>query len=520
MIPNLSDALSPLSFMANKRKEGICYLVGAGPGDTGLLTLRGRELLSRADVVVYDHLVNRELLGFAPHAAELVYAGKKSGDHTMPQEEINRLLVEKTSAGLRVVRLKGGDPFVFARGAEECRALAEAGQRYEVVPGVSSAIAGPAYAGIPVTQRAVNSVLTIFTGHYDPADAASGEVYRGLGAAPGTKVMLMGVENLRGIAEKMIAGGATSDTPAAAVRWATRGDQQVVRGTLADIADLVAEEGLRAPAVVVFGEVAEPRAALDWIAARPLFGRRIVVTRSRAQASKLTNALRDLGADVYELPLIRREPPADLREFGELVQDAHSYEWIVFTSANGVDAFFEMFYKLYDDAREIGGVKFAAVGAATAARIKEHRFHVDLVAENFHAESLVETFRKHTDVENVKILIVRPEETRNVLAAELAKMGGIVDEAIAYRTVPETADRTRARERLSSEGADLMAFTSSSTVRNFFSQKIAHPAEMKFASIGPVTTKTLAEFGVKPALEAKRHDVEGLVEAIREFFAH
>jgi uroporphyrinogen III methyltransferase/synthase len=516
---NHSDVLSPRNFMANKRKEGICHLVGAGPGDTGLLTLRGRELLAQADVVVYDHLVNRELLGFAPEAAELIYAGKKSGEHTMPQEDINRVLVDKTSAGRRVVRLKGGDPFVFARGAEECRALAEAGLRYEVVPGVSSAIAGPAYAGIPVTQRAVNSVLTIFTGHYDPADAAAAEVYRGLGAAPGTKVMLMGVENLRGIAAKMIAGGAAPATPAAAVRWATRGDQRVVRGNLGDIADRVAEAGLRAPAVVVIGEVADPRAVLDWTAANPLFGRRVVVTRSRVQASKLTSALRDLGADVYELPLIRREPPANLREFGELVQDAHSYEWIVFTSANGVDAFFEMFYKLYDDAREIGGVKFAAVGAATEARIKEHRFHVDLVAENFHAESLVETFRQKTDVENVKILIVRPEETRNVLAAELTKMGGIVDEAIAYHTVPETADRTRARERLSAEGADLMVFTSSSTVRNFFSQKIAYPAEMKFASIGPVTTKTLEEFGRKPALEAQRHDVEGLVEAIAGYFA-
>ena len=505
--------------MARKKTKGICYLVGAGPGDTGLLTLRGREVLTRAEVVVYDHLVNRELLGFAPAEAELIYAGKRSGDHTMAQEEINDLLVKHTAAGRRVVRLKGGDPFVFARGAEECQALAKAGLTFEVVPGVSSAIAGPACAGIPVTRRSVNSVLTIFTGHHDPDDSAAGAVYAGLGAAPGTKVMLMGVENLAGVAAKMITGGASPSTPAAAIRWATRGDQKTVRGTLADIAERIKSARLTAPAVIVFGEVAAAGEALDWVSARPLFGRRIVITRSRAQASKLSAALRDLGADVYELPLIRREPTENLREFAELVQDAHGYEWIVFTSANGVDSFFEIFHKLYDDAREIGGAKFAAVGAATAQRIKDYHYHVDLVAENFHAESLVETFRKHTDVENVKILVVRPQEASGVLAAGLGKMGAIVDEAMAYRTVPETADRTRARERLAAEGADLAVFTSSSTVRNFFAQKIAYPPDLKFASIGPVTTKTLDEHGIKPAVEAERHDVDGLVAAIRDYFA-
>ncbi len=502
-----------------EHKEGICYLVGAGPGDPGLLTLRGRDVLARAETVIYDHLVNRELLGFAPDDAELIYAGKKSGDHAMPQEDINSLLVEKTSAGKRVVRLKGGDPFVFARGAEECLALAKAGLRFEVVPGVSSAIAGPAYAGIPVTQRAVNSVLTIFSGHMDPADAAAAEVYAGIGAAPGTKVLLMGVENLPGIAAQLIAGGSAASTPAAVVRWATRGDQCLVRGTLGDIADRVREAGLEAPAVVVFGDVVNLAGTLAWTTARPLFGRRVVVTRSRVQAPMLSAALRDLGADVYEMPLIRREPPADLREFAELVQDAHSYEWVVFTSANGVDAFFGIFHKLYDDAREIGGVKFAAVGSATAQRIKEHHYHVDLVAGNFHAESLAKTFRKSADVENVKILVVRPEEADGLLGAELAKLGAIVDEAIAYRTVAEEDDRKRARERLASEGADLVVFTSSSTVRNFFALKLPLPRALKFASIGPVTTKTLEECGAKPALEAAQHDVPGLVAAITKYFS-
>jgi uroporphyrinogen III methyltransferase/synthase len=504
--------------MANN-KEGICHLVGAGPGDPGLLTVRGREVLERAGVVVYDNLVNPELLAFAPEQAELIYAGKKSGDHAMTQEDINRLLVEKTKAGHRVVRLKGGDPFVFARGAEEALELARAGLRFEVVPGVSSAIAGPAAAGIPVTMRSINTVLTIFTGHRDPADGDAAEVYAQIGAAPGTKVMLMGMEHLGGIADAMLRGGAPPETPAAVIRQATRGDQQSVAGTLADIAGLARKAGLSAPAVVIFGEVVALAPELLPALIRPLTGRRIVVTRSRAQASKLSTALRDLGADVYEMPLIKREPPPDLREFAELVQDAHAYEWLVFTSANGVDVFFEIFDKLYDDAREIGGARFAAVGAATAQRLKERHYHVDLVAENFHAASLAETFRKQTDVENVKMLVVRPEEASGELASALSKMGAIVDEAIAYRTVPEKEDRTRARERLVSEGADLVVFTSSSTVRNFFALKLPLPSGVKFASIGPVTTRTLKECGARPALEAARHDVPGLVEAIQSYLS-
>jgi uroporphyrinogen III methyltransferase/synthase len=493
-------------------KKGKCFLVGAGPGDPGLLTLRGRESLGRAAVVVYDNLANPELLGLAPESAELIYAGKKPGAHIMSQEDINRLLVEKTSAGHTVVRLKGGDPYVFGRGAEEAEALADAGLDFEVVPGVTSALAGPAAAGIAVTRRGVNEEFTVFTGHQDPEAEEGREFYRGLGARGGTAVMLMGLERLVGIAREMMAGGAKADLPVAVIRRATMGDQVVLRAPLAKIAAQVEKAGLRPPAIVVFGEVASAGRALE--CARPLSGRRIVVTRSRAQASKLAAALRDLGADVYEMPLIRREPPEDLREFAELVQDAHGYEWIVFTSANGVDAFFEIFYKLYDDAREIGGARFAAVGAATAQRLKDHHYHVDLVAEDFHSESLAATLRKETDVENVKMLLVRPAETSGALGVELTKMGAIVDEAIAYRTVPETADRTHARHRFEQEGADLVVFTSSSTVRNFFALKLKIPPGLQFASIGPVTSKTLAEFKAKPAIEAKQYDINGLIEEI------
>ena len=498
-------------------KKGKCFLVGAGPGDPGLLTLRGNEVLGRAEVVVYDNLANPELLGLAPETAELLYAGKKPDDHSMSQEEINRLLVAQTAAGRLVVRLKGGDPYVFGRGAEEAGALAAAGLDFEVVPGVSSALAGPAAAGIAVTRRGVNEDLGVFTGHQDPESKEGREFYRGLGARGGTLVMLMGLERLSGIARELQAGGAVLDLPVAVVRRATMGDQVTVRAPLSEIADRVAAEGLRPPAVVVFGAVASVDHAL--LCPRPLTGRRIVVTRSRAGASKLAGALRDLGADVYEMPLIKREEPENLREFAELVQDAHSYEWIVFTSANGVDAFFEIFYKLYDDAREIGGTKFGAVGAATAQRIKDWHFHVDLVAEEFQAKSLASAFRDHTDVENVKILAVRPAETSGALALELTKMGAIVDEAIAYRTRPETEDRTRARQRFEEEGADLVVFTSSSTVRNFFALKLKMPKGLQFASIGPVTTGTLAEFQAKPAIKAKQHDIMGLVQAISAFYA-
>jgi uroporphyrinogen III methyltransferase/synthase len=310
-------------------------------------------------------------------------------------------------------------------------------------------------------------------------------------------------------------GGTSPDLPVAVVRRATMGDQVVVRGVISKIAAIVVKEGLCPPAIVVFGEVAAADHKLP--GARPLSGRRIVVTRSRTQASKLAASLRDLGADVYEMPLIKREPPKDLREFAELVQDAHSYEWIVFTSANGVEAFFEIFDKLYNDAREIGGVRFAAVGLATAKSLKQRHYYVDLVAEDFHSDSLAETLRKETDVENVKILVVRPEETSGSLAVNLTKMGAIVDEAIAYRTVPETEDRTRARQRFTEEGADLIVFTSSSTVRNFFALKLPLPSDLKFASIGPVTTKTLAEFKTKPSSEAKTHDINGLVDSIVAF---
>ena len=499
-------------------KTGKCFLVGAGPGDLGLVTLRAKELVESADVIVYDALSNAEILAWARPEAEIIFAGKRAGEQTLAQDQINALLVEKCRTGKTVVRLKGGDPFIFGRGAEEGEALATAGIKFEVVPGISSAIAAPAYAGVPLTHREENSHVTIFTGHEDPAKSESVIDLDALSKLGGTQVMLMGLERLEAIAKEMRARGRRADLPVALVRWGTTGHQKTITGTLENIAARARESGLEAPVVAIFGDVVSLRKYLNWFETRPLFGKRIVVTRTRKQASGLSSRLRALGADVIELPTIRIEPPTDLREFAELVQDAHSYDWIIFTSTNGVEAFFEMFFKLYDDAREIGGAKIVAIGPATAQRVKDFHLYVDVQPKEFVAESVVREFEKLDGLENLKVLIVRAEKARDLLPKSLAGMGAIVDEAFAYRTIPETHDVTGARRRFSEEGADLITFTSSSTVENFLDLKLPWPAGMKVASIGPITSATARDHGLTVDVEAKQHDIPGLVSAIGKFF--
>ena len=504
--------------MGDKKAAGKCSLVGAGPGDLGLVTLRAKECVAEAEVIVYDYLCNPEILKWAPESAEKIYAGKKAGEHTLTQDEINALLVEKARGGKRVVRLKGGDPFVFGRGGEEAQALAAAGIPLEVVPGITSAIAAPAYAGIPITHRGSNSHVTFFTGHEDPAKTDSSVDFAALAQLGGTQVMLMGVERIEAVTKEMLKNGTRADLPVALVRWGTTGRQETLVGTISNIAQQVAQRGFAAPAVAVFGDVVSLRDELNWFEGRPLAGKRIVVTRTRTQAGVLSSQLHSMGADVIELPTIRIEPPSDLRGFAELVQDAHAYDWIVFTSPNGVNAFFDLFYKLYDDAREIGGAKIAAIGPATAQRVKEFRLHVDLQPEEFVAEAVVREFKKQGGVENLRILLARAEKARDVLPKELSAMGGIVDEGFAYQTVPETRDDNGARRRLSEEGADLITFTSSSTVENFMALGLPWPNGMRVASIGPVTSKTARDLGLTVDVEARRHDIPGLVDAIGKFF--
>lgn len=504
--------------MADKKQTGRCYLVGAGPGDLGLVTLRAQQLIGQAEVVVYDYLCNPEMLQWAPETAEIIYAGKKAGAHTLKQDEINALLVEKAREGKRVVRLKGGDPFLFGRGGEEAQALAAASVPFEVVPGVTSAIAAPAYAGIPVTHRGLTSHVTFFTGHEDPEKAEGSINFAALAQLGGTQVMLMGVERIEAIAQQMMAHGVRPDLPVAMVRWGTTGRQETVRGTLGNIAQQVAAKNFSPPAVAIFGEVVSLGKELAWHEDRPLSGRRIVVTRTRKQAGALSEQLRQLGAEVIELPTIRIEPPRDPRAFAELVQDAHAYDWIVFTSPNGVTAFFEMFYKLYDDARDLGGARIAAIGPATAQRVRDFHLKVDLQPTEFVAEAVVREFKKEGDIENLRILIARAEEARDLLPKELGALGAIVDIAFAYRTVAETTDRTEARSRLATEGADMITFTSSSTVENFLALGLPWPQGMQVASIGPITSRTARDRGLTIGVEASRHDIPGLVEAIRRFY--
>lgn len=477
------------------------------------MTLKGRQCLERADVVVYDYLSNPEFLKWAPEAAEVVYAGKKAGNHALTQEETSALLVERTRAGKTVVRLKGGDPYLFGRGGEEAAALAEAGCAFEVVPGISSALAGPAYAGIPVTHRAHNTMLTIFTGHEDPTKADSSLDFAAIARAPGTKVMLMGIERLNKISAGLLGAGMAPATPVALVRWATTARQETLTGTLADIADKASAAGFQAPAVAVFGEVVGLRDQLGWFESLPLFGQRIAVTRTRHQAGELISKLRELGADAFEMPMIRIESAPDKREFYETVAYSHGYDWIIFTSPNGVDAFFRAFFEMYHDARDLGGARIAAIGPATAARVHAHHLQVDVQPEKYVAEEIIKALEKETSIENLKILLPRAEGAREVLAAKLTELGAIVDDVAAYRTVPAASDEEGVR-RFRELGADWITFTSSSTAENFHALQLPSHPGIRNASIGPVTSATLRSLGMAVDVEAKVHDIPGLVAAI------
>ena len=493
--------------------SGICYLVGAGPGDPGLLTLRGAECLRRADVVVYDYLADPALLAHAPASAERIYAGKKAGDHALTQDQTNALLVEKTAAGKVVVRLKGGDPYLFGRGGEEALALEARGLRFEVVPGVTSAIAAPASAGIPVTHRGMATQVTFFTGHEMPGKASETVDYPGIANSPGTAVMLMGAERLEEICTRMIAAGAPPDRPAALVQWGSTPRQRSVTGTMATLPGLVAEAGLGAPAIVVFGPTVVLHEKLAWRRKLPLFGRRIMVTRTRELSGTLSSQLAEAGAATVEFPTIKHEPPSDPVVFRQLVQDAHVYDWLVFTSPRGVEAFFEQFYTIYKDAREIGACRIATIGNGTAAKVREYRLQVDIIPEKAVAEALLAALEKECDVDNQRILVVRPETARDVLAQGLMEAGAIVDEAVAYRTVPDLEARN-ILDQIEQAPVDFVTFTSASTVDAFFALATKLPQGAGAASIGPITSECLRSHGIEPVLEAEHHDIPGLVSAI------
>ena len=499
----------------------MVYLVGAGPGDAGLLTLRGAELLRQADVVVYDALVNTDLLRLAPKTAELIYGGKRASDHAIPQADLNQLLVTKAAEGKCVVRLKGGDPYVFGRGGEEAQELAAAGISFEVVPGVSSIIAAPNYAGIPLTHRDFCSSFTVITGHEDPTKTESNLDWAHLAKTPGTLVVLMGVERIRAIAAELIAHGKAATTPVAMIRWGTTGRQQSIAGTLADIADRVEKEKFAAPAVTIIGGVVSLRNRLNWFESRPLFGRRVVVTRTREQASELSRQLTERGAEVLEIPTIKIAPPTQRQLLVEALAELGTYDWVVFTSPNGVTAFFEYFLKAFPDIRDLGGVKFAAVGPGTAAKLKDLHLHVDVMPEQYVTAAIAKAMNDFASIENVKVLLLRAEVANPELPKELAALGAIVDDVPCYQTVPETEDVNGAVARLREAGADWITFTSSSTVENFHARfdlpKLLQqfPAT-RLASIGPETSKAIRALGLEPFLEARPHTIDGLAAALEK----
>jgi uroporphyrinogen III methyltransferase/synthase len=504
-------------------RKGKVYLVGAGPGDPGLITLRGVECIQKADVILYDNLVNPSLLKYARPDAEVIFAGKTSKKHTLTQEETNALLVAKASEGKIVARLKGGDPFVFGRGAEEAQELRKVGIEFEIVPGISSSIAAPAYAGIPVTHREFASAFMVVTGHEDHTKEQTAIDWAQVAKFFGTRVILMGVERIGKIASELIAHGCPAETPVAMIRWGTTGQQQTIQGTLANIGEVAERAGLQPPAVTVIGEVARLRDQLNWFERRPLFGRRIVVTRSREQASELVRQLTELGAEVLEIPTIAIKPSKKIGPLREAIKGIGTYDWLVFTSPNGVDAFFREFFQSHSDLRDLGCVKIAAIGAVTAQKLAELHLEVDLQPAEFTSEALLAEFKKSVDCENLKFLLPRADLADERLARGLEELGVIVDDLDAYQTVPDMEDRNGHRARLLDEGADMVTFTSSSTVANFcelLDVAALHGKfpRMRFVSIGPQTTQAAKEKGLPMAVEAKMHTVPGLVEAILKLF--
>ncbi|HLT70425.1 MAG TPA: uroporphyrinogen-III C-methyltransferase [Acidimicrobiales bacterium] len=487
------------------------HLVGAGPGDPGLLTVRARELLARADVVVYDRLSQESLLELAPPEAERIDVGKAPGQHRMAQEDINALLVERGRAGRTVVRLKGGDPFVFARGGEEAAALAAAGVPFEVVPGVTSAIAVPAYAGIPVTLRHSSTSVTIVTGHEQPG-AGDGTVdWEAVARVGGTIVVLMGVARIRRIAEALMAGGRSPDTPVAAVQWGTRPEQRTVRATLATIAD----QPLGTPSTIVIGEVAA--CDLAWFENRPLFGRRVAVTRPRGQARELVDRLRELGAAAIEVPAIEIGDPADggaaLAGAVERLA-AGDYAWVVLTSPNGARRLLAAVRAAGRDARALGGTRIAAIGPGTADALAEGNLVADLVPPRYVAESLVDAFPAPSPGAppgGRRVLLARAAVARDVLPEGLAAKGWEVDVVEAYRTRPARLDERRARALAE---AEVVTFTSSSTVTNLVAAVGREGLPPVVAAIGPVTAATARELGLEVAVEAEVHTAAGLVDAL------
>ncbi|HXF50437.1 MAG TPA: uroporphyrinogen-III C-methyltransferase [Dehalococcoidia bacterium] len=499
-------------------------LVGAGPGDPALLTLGAVEALRDAEVVVYDRLVDPRIVErFTSPACERVYVGKLPDCHTMAQDQINALLIEKALEGKRVVRLKGGDPFVFGRGGEEALALREAGIPFRIVPGVTSAVAAPAYAGIPVTHRGLASSFAVVTGHEGPTKEDEAVDWRRLATAIDTIVLLMGTKTLPQVVELLIEGGRSPETPVAVVQWGTLANQRTVMGTLSDIVARATEAGVTSPAVTVVGDVARLRDALRWFDNRPLFGKRVLITRTREQASELARMLEAAGASPVELPTIAIEPLVDATALCDVFERlaAGAYALTVFTSANGVRLFFGLLRDARRDARSVAS-RVAAIGPATASALEAHGVVPDVVAETYTAEGLLEALRAAAvPVDGARVLIPRSSEGRDALVDGIRALGAAeVDDVALYR--PATPDpEAEGLRALRAGEIDIATFASSSSVRHLVEllEGDVSPLErVTIACIGPITAQAVKEAGLEPAIVAREHTIPGLVRALEEAF--
>ncbi len=497
----------------------MVYLVGAGPGDPGLLTLRAAELITRAEAIVYDALVNPSILERRSPQAEVHYVGKRAGIASSSQEMINHLLIELARRCAVVVRLKGGDPFVFGRGGEEALALHDAGISFEVVPGVTAGVAAPAFAGIPLTHRGLASSVVLATGHEDPAKEESDLDWEQLARGVDTVVFYMGVGKMDACFHKLIEAGRAPHTPAAVIEWGTYPRQRTVVGTLDTLPTRATEADIGAPAITVVGEVVRLGDTLAWFERRPLFGKRIVVTRARTQASGFAAQLEALGAEVIQFPTIRIVDPADAEPLHRAAAEVDRFDWVIFTSINGVERFWSALREIGRDTRALAGVSLCAIGPATAAAIEEEGAQADLVPERFVAEAIIEALAAETDLDGTRILLPRAAEARSVLPQTLRSYGAQVVEVVAYRTVPDGTEADALRERLQRQEIDLITFTASSTVRNYVDLIGATVGDAEVASIGPITSATARELGLPVHIEAEEYTIPGLVRAIREHYA-
>jgi uroporphyrinogen III methyltransferase/synthase len=498
--------------------KGIVYLVGSGPGDPKLISVKGVECLKEADVVVYDRLASQRILDYARPSAKMAYVGKKASEHFLEQDQINKLLADEAKKGKIVVRLKGGDPFIFGRGGEEALFLTENDIPFEIVPGISSAYSVPAYAGIPVTHRGVTSTVAFITGHEDPTKESTDIDWEKISTGAGTLVFLMGVNNLSKIVAQLLKYGRDKNTPVALIRWGTLPGQEVITGTLSDIVDVAKTKDFKPPAVIVVGDVIRLREQLAWFEKKPLFGMRILVTRSRNQASDLVSLLEKKGAQPIEFPTIKIEPPQSFEQLDAAINGLNKYQWAVFTSANGVDFFFDRLQALGKDLRELKGIKMAAIGPATAKRLAGLQLLIDYVPDEYRAEAVIDGFKK-VGVAGLNILIPRAEVAREILPEQLREMGATVDVATAYRTVSDDSKVDEIKGMLTGKEIDIVTFTSSSTAKNFVNllAELDLPKlleNVRIACIGPITANTVRKLGLQVDIEAKEYTIPGLVEAI------